>query len=160
MSKVVAVFKAGLILMHMRGTPENMQRNLIYDNLLEEIKFFLDISIKKAVTAGISKSSIIIDPGLGFGKSVFHNLEIINCLDTFSSFNLPVMVGPSRKTFIQKILGTSFNVVNTSPMSSNVETGTQATVAAAVMRGAKIVRVHNVANTRATLDIIDALKVA
>ncbi len=159
MAKIVTKYHAGLVLMHIRGTPKNMQLNLVYDNLLAEIKSFLSCSIDKAVATGVDKSSIIIDPGLGFGKTVDHNLEIMRGLNEFLDFKVPILIGSSRKTFIRKTIESRMGIC-VNPTSTLAETGTQATVAAAVMNGASIVRVHDVASTRATVDIIDAINQA
>ncbi len=143
-----------VILMHMKGTPKIMQLSPTYENLLAEIKSFLEERIDFARKKGIPRSRIIIDPGIGFGKTFEHNFQLINHLHHLESLELPILVGPSRKAFIRKTLSGE----DISPEAPEVETGTQAAVAAAVLRGAHIVRVHDVANTRATLKIIDAIK--
>jgi dihydropteroate synthase len=143
-----------VILMHMKGTPKTMQVSPTYGNLSEEIKSFLEERIGFAQEKGIPRSRLIIDPGIGFGKTFGHNFQLINQLNHFESLDLPILVGPSRKAFIRKTLCRE----DISPEAPEVETGTQAAVAAAVLRGAHIVRVHDVANTRATLKIVDAIK--
>jgi len=157
MAEVAAKNDVLLILMHMKGTPSDMQVSPSYDDLLGEIKDFLNQAIIRAETSGVSKNKIIIDPGIGFGKTVSHNLFLINHLNEFQDLNVPVLLGSSRKAFIRKIL---VQDENTEPKPDHplVETGTQATVAAGIMNGAHIVRVHNVSNTFATVKIVDAIR--
>lgn len=151
--------KAGVpvILMHMKGTPKTMQKTPRYDDLIGEVKTFLSDAVENAVQNGISPSNIIIDPGLGFGKTFEHNFIILNNLTAFQSIGVPILVGPSRKAFIRdKLKGA--NGTPPDPCSEIVEKGTQAAVAAAVLNGADIVRCHDVAGTRVTLKIIDAIR--
>jgi dihydropteroate synthase len=146
-----------LILMHMKGTPKTMQIAPVYDDLMGEIHDFLAGAISRAVACGVPASRIIIDPGIGFGKTVSHNLRLINGMDCFSGLNAPILAGVSRKAFIRKIL-TSANGDEPLPDHVDVMAGTQAAVAAAVLSGAHMVRVHDVAATRTTLRIVDAVK--
>lgn len=151
--------KAGVpvILMHMKGTPKNMQKTPRYNDLIGEVKTFLSDAVENAVQNGISPSKIIIDPGLGFGKTFEHNFMILNDLKAFQSIGVPILVGPSRKAFIRdKLKDTKGTPPD--PCSQVVEKGTQAAVAAAVLNGADIVRCHDVAGTRVTLKIIDAIR--
>ena len=159
MAGVAARYRVPLILMHIKGTPRNMQVNPTYTDLLGEVRRFLEEAVAKAVAAGVDPGMIIIDPGMGFGKALKHNLALINRLSYFSTMNLPILVGPSRKTFIRKLLTTDTAGEPTAD-SPAVETGTQAAVAAVVMNGAHIIRVHNVANTIATVRILDAIRKA
>lgn len=154
---IAAAHDVLLILMHMKGTPKTMQIAPAYDDLTGEIHAFLADAISRAVACGVPASRIIIDPGIGFGKTVSHNLRLINGMHCFSDLNAPILAGPSRKAFIRKIL-TPENGDEPSPDHIDVMTGTQAAVAAAVLSGAHIVRVHDVAATRATLRIVDAVK--
>jgi dihydropteroate synthase len=146
-----------LILMHMKGTPKNMQVSPVYDDLIAEIKIFLNNAVETAQQHGVHRSRIVIDPGIGFGKTVSHNLELINKIDQFNSLGCPILLGPSRKAFIRKIL-VQKNSTELKPDHPVIETGTQAAVAAAVMRGVHLVRVHDVANTYTTLKVLDAIK--
>jgi len=141
----------------MKGTPKNMQVNPVYEDLIGEIKQFFNQTIKKAVQYGVPKSKIIIDPGIGFGKTLSHNLEIINNLDLFESLQVPVLLGTSRKAFIRKIL-TQKNDSELKPDHPVIEIGTLASISAAAAKGVHIVRVHDVANTYSTLKILDAIK--
>jgi dihydropteroate synthase len=159
MATVAKAFDTPVILMHMLGSPKTMQVSPSYDHLITDILNFLRDAIARAEKHGISKSKIIVDPGIGFGKTVSHNLLLIRQLQSFASLGVPILVGPSRKAFIRKLLKDEQSE-DISPVSPIVETGTQAAVAAAVLRGAHIVRVHDVATTRATIRILDAMKSA
>ncbi|MFC1815179.1 dihydropteroate synthase [Thermodesulfobacteriota bacterium] len=157
MAHVAAEYRVPVILMHLKGTPKTMQISPTYVDLIAEIKAFLEKSISIATEKGVSRTHIIIDPGIGFGKTIEHNLRLINHLHEFKSLDVPILVGPSRKAFIRHILKDK-NSEDIRPDSAIVETGTQAAIAAAVFRGADIIRVHDVARTKSTLKIIDAIK--
>lgn len=159
MAAVAKAFDTPVVLMHMLGDPKTMQKSPAYDDLISEIRGFLQDAIIRAVSQGISKSKLIVDPGIGFGKTVSHNLMLINHIDSFASLEVPILIGPSRKSFIRKLLKDEPGE-ELPPDSPIVETGTQAAVAAAALRGAHIVRVHDVAKTRATLRILDAMRTA
>ena len=150
-------FDTPLILMHMLGEPKSMQVSPDYDNLIDDIRAFLEDAVNRAVELGVPRSKIIVDPGIGFGKTVTHNLLLLKHVQAFASLDLPVLIGPSRKAFIRKILKQA-QEEDIRPDLPIVETGTQAAVAAAVLNGAHIVRVHDVANTLATVKILDALR--
>jgi len=145
-----------VILMHMKGDPRTMQLSPTYDDLPAEIITYLKDRVAYAEAKGIDRSSIIIDPGIGFGKTAAHNFQIIKGLSAFAELKLPILVGSSRKAFIRKTVGGP----DISPQAPEVETGSQATVSAAALYGAHIVRVHNVADTRTTLKIIDGIRSA
>jgi dihydropteroate synthase len=134
------------VLMHTLGRPAVMQDNPRYDNLIDDICASLGRSVEQARAAGVSQ--IIIDPGIGFGKTVPQNCELIRRLREFKRFGYPVMIGASRKGFIGKILGL--------PIEDRLE-GTMAAVAASVLNGASIVRVHDVRSAVRTARIIDAI---
>jgi dihydropteroate synthase len=148
MGQLVADAGVPIVLMHMKGKPKNMQINPAYKDLFGEITDFLEKAIEQAISSGIKRDLIIIDPGIGFGKSFDDNLKIINNLHTFSSLGQPLLVGPSNKAFIGHVLGLSVE---------SRESGTMATVAASVLNGANIVRVHNVKATKETVTMIDAI---
>jgi dihydropteroate synthase len=157
MASVVVDYAVPVILMHMLGNPKTMQIEPTYDDLIGEIKAFFENAIDLAENMGISRSKIIIDPGIGFGKTVGHNLLLIQRLHEFKTLKVPIMIGTSRKAFIRNLLkGNTGEEVNADAVI--VERGTQASVAAAILNGAHIVRVHNVANTRVTVKITDAIK--
>jgi len=153
---VAKEFDTPVVLMHMLGNPKTMQVSPSYDNLIGDISGFFKDAIARAEKHGISKSKLIVDPGIGFGKTVTHNLLLIRHLQSFKSLGAPILVGPSRKSFIRKLVKDE-NCDDIPPDLPIVEIGTQAAVAAAVLHGAHIVRVHDVANTRATIRILDAL---
>jgi dihydropteroate synthase len=157
MAKVAAASGVPVILMHMLGTPKTMQVAPEYDNLLLEIRTFLATTINHAVSQGILRSRIIIDPGIGFGKTIHHNLMLIRCLNAFSSLDVPLLIGPSRKSFIRNLLKNT-DPEGLDPGSESIETGTQAIVAAGILNGAHILRVHDVARTMTTVRIMDAMK--
>jgi dihydropteroate synthase len=138
-----------IVLMHMKGTPKNMQVNPTYKDLFSEIIDFLNKALEHAVELGAKRDLIVVDPGIGFGKSVNDNLNIIKGLHKLSAIGQPVLVGPSNKSFIGNILDL--------PAESR-ETGTMAAVAASAWNGANIIRVHNVKAARETVTIIDAIK--
>ncbi len=146
-----------VILMHMQGSPRTMQLSPVYEDLIGDIKHFLAAAIARAVTAGVARSNIIVDPGIGFGKTFEHNLTLLNRLPEFYDLKTPILIGPSRKAFIRYLLK-PVSDKDLDPLLPIVETGTQAAIAVAVLNGAHIVRVHNVANTRATVKIVDAVK--
>jgi dihydropteroate synthase len=149
--------KVPIILMHMKGLPGNMQVNPHYDNLIEELNEFFAERIEFAINKGIERSKIIIDPGIGFGKNIDHNLQIIGNISKFNHLNFPILIGPSRKAFIRNILKEHFK--KEFPADSiEVETGTQAVISASILNGAHIVRVHDVASTVSTIKLINAIQ--
>jgi len=157
MMGVAAKYGVPVVIMHMKGAPKTMQVSPHYDNLIEEIKEFLEKAIDRAEKNGIAKSKIIIDPGIGFGKTVEHNLLIIKYLNKFKTLNNPILIGPSRKSFIRNILE-GIRDGDTRLEMPELETGTQAAIAAAVLKGAHIVRVHDVGRARSTLELIDSIR--
>lgn len=136
MALVVAQSGAAVVLMHMQGTPQTMQNAPRYDDVVEEVVSFLHERIQTAEAAGIPKKHIIVDPGIGFGKLLTHNLQLIDRLSDVTKLNCPVLVGPSRKAFIGQLLDREVE---------HREWGTAAAIALAVDRGAAILRVHDVA---------------
>ena len=132
---VAARYEAACVLMHMQGTPRTMQRDPHYGDLMGEIAGFLAGAIGRAQAAGIGKGRVAIDPGIGFGKTTEQNLEILRRLPELEALGMPILVGPSRKSFIGKVLDL--------PVDDRLE-GTLATVAYAVAQGARLLRVHDV----------------
>ncbi len=149
MARVAARARVAVILMHMKGTPRTMQRNPEYRDVVKEIMDFFREIQRKAWRAGISHDKIILDPGIGFGKSPEHNLEILRRLDEFSSLGRPLAIGTSRKNFIGRALGRRVD---------DRVSGTAATVAVAVLRGAAIVRVHDVRELSDVVRMTDLLR--
>lgn len=140
MAKVVADCGSGLFVMHTRGRPDRMQDNTAYDDIMAEVIASLKVSVETAVTAGIELSKIAVDPGIGFGKSVDGNLEILQRLAALKSLGRPILLGTSRKNFIGKVLG--------SESPDGRLNGSLATVALGVVAGVQIFRVHDVAASR------------
>lgn len=153
MAEVAMEFDVPVMLMHMKGTPQTMQLDPSYGDLVSEIRDYLAEAVERAVSRGIRRSKLIIDPGIGFGKTVTHNMALINRLDEFNALDLPILVGPSRKSFISKTLA----AVGRDSVEA-VEVATQATVAASILRGAHIVRVHDVPAAVAVAAIMDRIK--
>lgn len=146
--QIVAKYNAGLILMHMQGTPQNMQINPQYKDVYADVKSFLIKKYKEAEEAGINKNSIILDPGIGFGKNLDHNLSLLKSLDRLTN-EMPILVGLSRKSFIGSIL----NRTNPNERLS----GSLAANAYAIMKGAHILRVHDVLETCDLCKMMDNL---
>jgi dihydropteroate synthase len=151
MSEVVAKSRVPIVIMHIKGTPRDMQLNPFYEALIPEIMDYFRARIAIAKQAGISDDKIIIDPGLGFGKTFDNNLEIIRNLRNFSLFEKPILIGPSRKAFIGNILG------GDAPVTERLE-GTAAAVAISIINGANIVRVHDVKEMVKVARVADAIK--
>lgn len=148
-AKVAAEYDVPVIIMHMQGTPRDMQKNPHYDDVMGEIISFFRQQVKFALNSGIDENNIIIDPGIGFGKTVEHNLKIIKKLREFKILGLPILVGTSRKSFI----GFTLNQENP---KDRLE-GSLASVAAGIMNGADIVRVHDVRESKIVAEMIDAI---
>lgn len=149
MMKVAARYNVPTIIMHMQGTPETMQISPSYTYIIEDIKTYLETQAQKAKEAGIKQ--IIIDPGIGFGKTIEHNLSIIKHLQTFRELGYPLLIGPSKKGFIGKILNLDAD--------QRLE-GTIAAVTACILNGADIIRVHDVQVCKRAITIANAIKSA
>ena len=147
MMHVVKKHAATIVVMHMKGTPGTMQVNPQYENVIREVFEFLGVQSRKARDNGITQ--IIVDPGIGFGKDLAQNLDLMKGLTTFSLLGCPVLVGPSRKSFIGKLLDL--------PVQDRLE-GTAAAVTACILHGANIVRVHDVKEMKRVARVADALK--
>ena len=148
MCQIVADAQAGVILMHMQGVPATMQKAPIYQNVVTEVHAWLTEVASQAVDRGIDSSRIMIDPGIGFGKTFDHNLEILRHLMQFRGIGYPMLVGVSRKKFIGRILDL--------PVHQREE-GTAATVAWSIINGANVVRVHDVAKMKQVAQVIDTI---
>ncbi len=144
-ASIAAKYNAGMVLMHMQGTPQTMQKKPAYEDLMSDVGGFLKESANKAVQAGINPEKIALDPGIGFGKTIDHNLQILRELDKFNSLKYPIALGVSRKSFIGKILDL--------PVEERLE-GSLALAVLGLQKGAKIFRVHDVKET------VRAIKVA
>jgi len=153
----VAKAGAGLVLMHSRGTPATMHRLPPVADIFHEVTTNLGASLKMAQRRGVQRESIAIDPGIGFGKSQEQNLELIAKLDRIAEAfpNLPILIGTSRKSFIGRILA---DEGGTPAPPDHRSQGTMASVAAAILKGANIVRVHDVKETVEFVRVLDAIK--
>ncbi len=149
MSGVIAKNNVPVVIMHMKGTSRTMQENPQYINLIKEIIGFLSEGIERAIAAGISRNMIIVDPGIGFAKTVAHNLEIIRRLREFKSLGCPILIGTSRKSFIGRVLNIE------EPL--NRVMGTAVSVALSIANEANIVRVHDVAKMFEVVRLTDAI---
>ncbi len=147
MAGTIARHNASVVIMHMKGAPKTMQVNPRYENVVEEVYLFLKEQAKQAFSLGINQ--IIVDPGIGFGKTLEQNLTILKDLDRFRSLGYPILAGPSRKSFIGSVLDL--------PIDQRLE-GTAAAVTACVLRGASIVRVHDVKEMKRVVRMADALR--
>lgn len=149
MAEIISDYGAAVAIMHMQGTPQNMQENPAYDEVIGDVIKELRESLKIADLAGITRESIMIDPGIGFGKTTKHNLEIIKRLGEFKTMGLPILFGASRKAVIGNVLGLK--------VEERLE-GSIAAAVASVMNGASVVRVHDVKETVRAIKFIDAVK--
>ena len=148
MAQVVARNDAWVVIMHIKGTPRNMQVDPHYDDVVAEISEFLRLQMGHAVRAGVDPEKIILDPGIGFGKRVEDNLRILKMLGEFKKLGRPVLIGTSMKSFIGKVAGL--------PIEERVE-GTLASLAVALMNGADILRVHDVKKAKKVLMTVKAV---
>lgn len=140
MRSLCAAERCGVVIMHMRGTPADMQDDPRYDDVVREVSRFLVDRTREAITAGVPIEAIAIDPGIGFGKTFDHNLQLLRSLDRFTHLGYPVVVGTSRKGFLGAIL----EPVRGETHGAERDGATAATVASAVLSGAHIIRVHDV----------------
>ena len=147
MMKTVAKFNVPYVLMHILGTPKEMQKNPKYKNIVQEVLYYFSESVQNAYSNGIN--DVIIDPGFGFGKTLEHNFELLKNLDLFKSLELPVLVGISRKSMIYKKLGIS---------PDEALNGTTVLNTLALLKGVNILRVHDVKQTKESIDLLQALQ--
>jgi len=149
MAEVIVKSGVSLVIMHMKGTPENMQDNPQYDNVVDEIYDYLEERANEAIEYGIKQGKIIVDPGIGFGKKLEHNLEILNKISEFKMLGYPVMVGASRKSFIGNILDL--------PVSERLE-GSIAAAVYSIISGVDILRVHDARATVRAAAVVKRIK--
>jgi dihydropteroate synthase len=147
-AKMAAEAGAGLVLMHMKGNPRTMQKDPTYTDVAIEVRDFLAAAVSRAEAEGAGSDSILLDPGIGFGKTVEHNLQLVNRLGTLSTLGKPILIGTSRKSFIGRLLDV--------PVEARLH-GTSASVAASILRGAHVVRVHDVPEMVHVAQITDAI---
>ena len=150
MGGVVAEAGAGVVLMHMRGTPETMQRDPRYADVAGEVADELAAALERARAAGIADARVVLDPGIGFAKTAEHNLELIARLGELARLGRPLLLGPSRKSFLGKILG--------GVPADERDAGTAAACVVGLLHGARIFRVHDVRVVRQALDVAEALR--
>lgn len=149
MAKVAARYKAKVVLMHMQGKPREMQKKPQYQDVVKEVFQFLDARIQYAMSQGIARENLIIDPGIGFGKTLEHNLALLQKLPEFRSLGVPVLLGVSRKSMIGNILGQD---------PDKRLNGSLAAAAWGYLQGASILRVHDVQATKELITILQAIK--
>jgi dihydropteroate synthase len=147
MIEIVASHGAAVVIMHMKGEPKTMQQAAEYEDVVGEVKAFLEQQAARAAAAGVD--GIVIDPGLGFGKTAQHSLELLRRLPELVELDYPVLIGPSRKSFIGQVTG--------APVEDRLE-GTLAAVTASVLGGARIVRVHDVKQCRRAVQVAEAIR--
>jgi dihydropteroate synthase len=148
MAEIVSKYNAYCVIMHIKGKPKTMQKRVYYQDVIKEVYDFLQERVAYAEKRGIKREKIIIDPGIGFGKKLEHNIEIIRRLGEFKSLNLPILVGHSRKSFIGQILSL--------PPEERL-IGSLATAVILLFNGANILRVHDVKATKQALEIFWAI---
>ena len=158
MVDVVRDAGAGLVLMHMQGTPQTMQEAPHYDDVVAEVRSFLAERIVFAESRGLKKTQIAVDPGIGFGKTMEHNLQLLARLDEIGSLGCPLLVGTSRKSFIGRVLARPGAVPGCD--ADERLWGTAATVAWAVVQGARVVRVHDVAEMSDVVRMVETIRQA
>ena len=149
MAPLLAKNDIPVIIMHIQGKPKTMQQNIEYNDLINDIKQYFKKRCDYAIKSGIKKNNIILDPGIGFGKTFNHNFKLLKNLKTFKEMEYPLLIGPSRKAFIGDVLKL--------PPEERVE-GTIATVVAAILNGANIVRVHDVKSMKRVVRIIEKIR--
>ena len=147
MMKTVGKFNVPYVLMHILGTPKEMQKNPKYKNIVQEVLYYFSESVQNAYSNGIN--DVIIDPGFGFGKTLEHNFELLKNLDLFKSLELPILVGISRKSMIYKKLGIS---------PDEALNGTTVLNTLALLKRVNILRVHDVKQTKESIDLLPALQ--
>jgi dihydropteroate synthase len=149
MAPLAAQTGAPVVLMHMQGTPRDMQRDPHYDDLIGEVRAFFQERLEFATARGIRRDLLILDPGIGFGKTWQHNLQLLQHLDAFLDLGCPLLVGASRKAFIGHLTGL--------PAGPERDVGTLAAIAMAVWRGARIIRTHNAAYAWQFLTVLQSI---
>jgi dihydropteroate synthase len=150
MAAVAAETGAGLILMHMQGSPETMQNNPQYDDVVSTVRNFLEERMALAVRQGVAEAQVVLDPGIGFGKTDEHNLALLNGIPSLAASGRPVLIGASRKSFLGRLLGRKVG---------DRMAGSLAAATVSVMRGAHILRVHDVKESCDAIGLVDKLRI-
>jgi len=148
MWRVVADSGAGYVAMHMQGSPQSMQENPVYGDVIAEVRGFFEDRLKRFESTGIAAEQVVFDPGIGFGKTLEHNLTLLGGLAGFTCLTRPILLGASRKSFMGKLLGVE---------TANRLPGSIACACHALEAGAQIVRVHDVAETAQAMRILEAI---
>ena len=151
MAPLLAKNDIPVIMMHIQGKPKTMQKNISYDDLIDDIKQYFKVRSEYAIKSGIKKNNIILDPGIGFGKTFNHNFKLLKKLKTFKEMGYPILIGTSRKAFIGDVLNL--------PPDKRLE-GTIATVVAGILNGANIVRVHDVKENKKAITVTEKILAA
>ncbi|MER3317802.1 MAG: dihydropteroate synthase [Allomuricauda sp.] len=147
MFATIAKHQVPYIMMHMKGTPQSMQKEAVYDNLINDLRFYFSEKIQETTSKKIN--DVIIDPGFGFAKTTAQNYALLNHLDMFQTFGLPILIGLSRKSMIYKVLGSS---------PQEALNGTTALHTVALLKGANIIRAHDVKEASECIKLVEALK--
>jgi len=158
MAKIAAAHNTPIIIMHIKGRPHDFPKDPVYSQLIPEIISFLECRIEYSIKSGIAHDKIIIDPGIGFGKGAKHNIEILRQLNKFKCMNLPILIGTSRKSFIEKVLEPSDDIHIKENNSSLI--GTLVTLIIAVSNGANIVRVHDVKEAIQVIKMYESIEMS
>lgn len=157
LASVVAEYNCSCLMYHIKGIPKTMQQQeIVYNDVIAEIEDFFNIQITLGTAAGVQRNQYILDPGIGFGKTLQHNLEIIRRLDEFKKFNLPIAIGVSRKSHLAALLQEKLNLLSLPATDERLE-ATLAETAIAIEKGATIVRTHDVLQTKKFLVTLEAL---
>lgn len=158
LANVVSEFKIPIIIYHIKGKPRSMQTgDISYKDVVGDIKKFFENQISFGISKGLKREQFVVDPGIGFGKTVEQNLEIVKRLSEFNSLALPISIGVSRKIHLGKILKNELKLSATPSSSERLE-ASLAETAVAVLNGAKIIRTHDVLQTKKFLTVLDKLK--
>ena len=155
--EVVAKTEVPVIMMHMQGTPRTMQENPVYENVVTDVCAFLHDVAHHAMAHGVAKDKIIVDPGIGFGKTKDHNWQLIAGLEMLSELGFPVLMAASRKAFLRKLLMDIGDTDELSPLSPQVDLASHAVVVASILKGAHVVRVHDVKGAKIAASVADAI---
>ena len=145
---VAAETGAGLVLMHMQGTPRTMQADPSYGNVLADIADFLESATSAAIQLGVKKEALVVDPGIGFGKRLAHNWNILMRIDQLRSLGFPILIGASRKRFLRELVGESRSDLDAATLASSVAVG---------LAGARVVRVHDVRSHVSAMKVVGEL---
>jgi len=154
---IIVQKKVPVVVTHMKGVPRTMQANPVYEDVVQEVVFFLQETIQKAIMAGVEKDQIIVDPGIGFGKTKEHNWELIGKLNRLNELGSPVLMAASRKAFLRQLVKEINCLEELFPMAPEVELASHAVAVSSVLKGAHIVRTHDVVGTKIAVAVADKI---